>query len=175
MPDYKNGRIYCIRAPGTDQTYIGSTTLPLSQRMVCHRSDHKRYKSGKMKASVGSFALLDMSGSYIELIEEYPCESREQLNRREGEIIRATPTCLNQRIAGQTCSEYHKAHRDRISEQHREYYSKNKEKFKAYYQSNMTKIREYHRQRYAAKKATAIVDVQATEPAAPAPANSDTN
>ena len=39
--DYKNGKIYCIRNNITDDIYIGSTTQPLSKRMVCHRDAAK--------------------------------------------------------------------------------------------------------------------------------------
>ena len=39
--DYKNGKIYCIRNTIDDDIYIGSTTQPLSKRMVGHRSDMK--------------------------------------------------------------------------------------------------------------------------------------
>ena len=35
--DYKNGKIYCIRNTIDDDIYVGSTTQPLSERMVKHR------------------------------------------------------------------------------------------------------------------------------------------
>ena len=39
--DYKNGKIYCIRNTLDDNIYVGSTTQPLSKRMVKHRCDAK--------------------------------------------------------------------------------------------------------------------------------------
>ena len=50
------------------------------------------------------------------------------------------------------------------------------EKARQHYNDNRDALNEYHRQRYAAKKKSeSKTDVQATEPAAPTPANSDTN
>ncbi len=42
---------------------------------------------------------------YIELYEDFPCERREQLLKREGEIIREIGT-LNQLIEGRKYKEY---------------------------------------------------------------------
>ncbi len=52
---------------------------------------------------------------HIELYEEYTCESKEQLNKREGEIIRKIGT-LNQRRAGRIDKEYIEGYKDKITE-----------------------------------------------------------
>jgi hypothetical protein len=49
---------------------------------------------------------------YIELHENFPAERKEQLNKREGEIIRALGT-LNKCIAGITCKEYREAKKEK--------------------------------------------------------------
>jgi len=132
MPDYSQGKIYCIRAPGTDDVYIGSTTQPLWARMAEHRSHYKRWKDGKRR-SCTSCKLLEKEGAYIELIEEYPCDNKEQLNRREGEIVRASPSCVNKYVPQRTPKEYRKDRRDDINyvmrerERSREYYWKKKQ------------------------------------------------
>ena len=46
----------------------------------------------------------DWNDWYIELYENYPCENKEQLNKREGEIIREIGT-VNKQIAGRTYKE----------------------------------------------------------------------
>ena len=51
------------------------------------------------------------------MYENYPCENKEQLNKREGEIIREIGT-VNKQIAGRTYKEYYEDN----------YYEKNKEK-----------------------------------------------
>ena len=50
---------------------------------------------------------------YIELYENYPCNSKEELNKREGEVIREIGT-LNSNIAGRTKEEYKKIYYEKI-------------------------------------------------------------
>jgi len=45
MPNYQNSKIYKVWSPQTDEVYIGSTTQPLSKRMVQHRTDYKTNRS----------------------------------------------------------------------------------------------------------------------------------
>lgn len=178
MPDYQAGRIYAIRAPGTNEVYIGSTVLPLSRRMSQHRAHFKRWKVAK-DPFVTSFKILEHEEAYIELIEMFPCNSKEELNRREGEIIRATENCVNRCIAGQTQKEYnatHKeqkaakmaiynaaysaTHKNKISAYCSAYRIANKDaiatKQIAYYAANRDQILARRRALYAAKKASTI-------------------
>ena len=39
---------------------------------------------------------------YIEPIEKHPCNDNDELNRKEGEYIRALKTTMSKRIAGRT-------------------------------------------------------------------------
>ena len=43
MVDYGNGKVYKIVCNNTGKVYIGSTTQPLSKRLVAHRLDYKKY------------------------------------------------------------------------------------------------------------------------------------
>ena len=103
MPDYKNGRIYTVRCR-TDNSliYVGSTTTPISERYSRHKLDKKcslyRLIQEKFNGEWGNW--------YIELYEEYPCDNKEQLNRREGEIQREIAT-INKNKAGRTLKEYY--------------------------------------------------------------------
>ena len=95
--DYKNGKIYCIRNTIDDDIYVGSTTQPLSKRMVKHRcSAHTCPHKQKNTTHMYEF----------ELVEEYPCDNVEQLNRKEGEWTRKLGT-LNSKIQGRTRKEYY--------------------------------------------------------------------
>ena len=97
---YKNGKIYCIRNNITDDIYVGSTTQPLCKRMAKHRGDSKR--EIKMHYMLYSkFNEIGIENFYIELIEDCPCESLEQLRKREGNYIREMGK-LNHQIAGRT-------------------------------------------------------------------------
>ena len=92
---YNNSKIYAIRNNIDDDVYIGSTTMPLSKRMVKHRCSantcpDKMIITTKMNE-------LGIDNFYIELVEELYCENIEQLRKREGEIIRDMGT-LNTRV-----------------------------------------------------------------------------
>lgn len=77
--DYKNGKIYALRSHQTDKYYIGSTTQPLYKRLYGHK--HSNRTSSKELVN-------NYSDVYIELIEAFPCENKEQLSKRENELIR---------------------------------------------------------------------------------------
>ena len=148
MPDYSSGKIYMVypkvEDPDEGDVYYGSTVDTLARRMNGHRSKNK----------CSSKILFDKYGvenCFIELVEEYPCETREQLNKKEGEYIRANK-CINKRIAGRTIKEYYVEHHDKMKEYHKEYRIDNKDKYKEYSKQykidNRDNILEYHKQYY---------------------------
>jgi hypothetical protein len=79
MTDYKQGKIYAIRSPSTDKYYIGSTANTL-----CKRFYHHKNKSNLCSSS----EIIAFGDAYIELIELFPCNSKMELNKREGEVQR---------------------------------------------------------------------------------------
>lgn len=154
--DYAKGKIYSIRSHLTDKFYIGSTASPLSKRFYEHKNDNKQFIAGKRKGGCSSFEILNFGDAYIELLEDYPCENKNQLRKREGEFIRANE-CVNKKIAGRTDAEYRQDNQDKIkeyrqdnketiAEYHVEYYEQNKEKIlenkKEYRHQNKDKIKE---------------------------------
>ena len=62
----------------------------------------------------------------IELVENFPCNSKEELTKREGFYIQSND-CVNKHIAGRTKEEYKEQTRERKNERQLEYYSENKE------------------------------------------------
>lgn len=129
--DYKNGKIYTIRSHQTDDVYYGSTTQPLSKRLSKHKSNYNGWKKGKNNY-VTSFKIIEYDDCYIELYENYPCESKIELHRREGEIIRANNDAVNRCIAGRTYKEYYHDNKDKMKEYNGNSYKKHSEKRKAY-------------------------------------------
>ena len=117
--DYNNGKIYCIRNNITDDIYVGSTTQPLSKRMAKHRQNAK-YINTNHRIFYSKVNEIGVENFYIELIENCPCESLEQLRRREGHYIREMGT-LNQQIAGRKPKEYEDDNREKIKEYKKEY------------------------------------------------------
>lgn len=126
MPNYQNGKIYCLRSHKTDKIYIGSTTQKLSQRMAKHRN---HYKSN---VYVSSCELLCYDDCYIELIELYPCNNKMELRKREGEIIRDRE-CINKRIAGRNKKDWYNDNKERLLNKQKEWRKKNKKHTKKYY------------------------------------------
>jgi len=124
MPDYQKGKIYTIRCRDDDTLiYVGSTIQPLSVRWGGHKKamikkPHRPLYKNMSDKGVDMF--------YIELYEEYPCNSKEQLHRREGEITRLIGT-VNKNIAGRTYAEYRENNKQKIADRDKKYYEKNKE------------------------------------------------
>ena len=82
--DYKNGKIYKIVCNTTGLQYIGSTCNPyLSTRLAQHRAVYKRYLQNKKNNFISSFEVLKNENYEIILIENCPCETKDQLHARE--------------------------------------------------------------------------------------------
>ncbi len=150
MPDYSKGKIYRIVCNETGEQYIGSTTQTLTQRLSVHVTETKNNYSKKCKSS----QIIHRGNYAIVLIEEYPCENKNQLERRERYFIEKLD-CINMNKPAQTkeeLCEYHREYRtnnlEKLLEKSREYYDNNKEKMREkhneYYDNNKEKIREKH-------------------------------
>jgi hypothetical protein len=144
MCDYSQGKIYVIRAPDTDRIYIGSTVLPLEQRLRLHRATGG--------ASCRSRDLVKIPGHTIELLEAYPCANATDLRRREGHFIRQhSGVVVNRNIAGRTQAEHYADNADRIRTRALNWYYANTERRKAYYAANKEKLLAYQRNYYHTK------------------------
>jgi len=143
MPNYTDAKIYTIRSRSDENLiYVGSTTQKLTQRLAKHRSD---CKMGRCYSLYDYIINDDWCDWYIELYEAYPCNSKEELFKKEGEIIRQIAT-INKRIAGRTKREYYEDNVENLKEKHKEYREGNAEKLKEYkkehYENNKDKIKE---------------------------------
>tara|TARA_R110000868_G_scaffold24856_1_gene97469 strand:+ start:296 stop:910 length:615 start_codon:yes stop_codon:yes gene_type:complete len=147
MPDYQKAKIYKIVDPNEEMIYVGSTCQSLSQRMAGHRSDYK--KLNNYCSSHDIFDKYGVENCKILLIENYSCNSKEELIKKEGEYIRQL-NCVNKVIPGRTEKEWHEDNKDKIKENYKQYYQDNKDKItenhKQYYQDNKDKITEYSKQ-----------------------------
>ncbi len=145
MNKYHNGKIYTVRCKLDDSLiYVGSTTQSLNNRWAGHRSNFKQEKQ------ISFFEYVkDINDWYIELYEDFKCENKEQLNKREGEVIRLIGN-LNKRIAGRTEREYYNENIEKVKEYKKKYQQDNKEKLaeekKEYYINNKEKLQEYKKQ-----------------------------
>jgi len=164
MPDYKNGKIYKIKCNVTGEQYFGSTTYSLTNRLNNHKS-----KNNKNKRQCTSRQIINRNNFQIELVENYPCETKKELNKRERFYI-DTKECINHVIPTRTQKEYVEHHKEKIKEynskwekDHRQernqytnelyktsedYRNKSIVRASVYYEENKTKILERMMVRY---------------------------
>ena len=160
MVNYQKGKIYTIRSRNSDKVYVGSTCNELRKRIYEHKTDYKYWVDGNRKY-ISSYEVLKDGMCYIELFEKYPCNSKDELKRREGEVMR-NMECVNKiKWIGMTREEM-KEHikeynqRQEVKEKKnvrgKKYYQNNKECFKEYYQNNIDIIKEYRKEYYQKNK-----------------------
>ena len=148
MSNFQEAKIYKVINKLNSEIYVGSTTLDLDKRMIKHKCDAKqRPHLSKFYTFMNETGIDNFE---IELIEDYPCETQEELRKREGKIIKAMAT-LNQRIAGRTPAEYDKEYKkknkDKINKRRNERRKENPEKTKEEYK----KYGKLYRQRHPEK------------------------
>ena len=154
---YQRGKIYKVWNKGFNKCYIGSTCEELSRRMASHRQSYKRWlKTGQTHYKICDlFEEFGMENCFIELIENHPCSSRDELLLREGHHQRENE-CINTLVAGRTPTQYREDNKAKIQEQKREYYEQNKDLFltkaREYAENNKDKVNEAKRQYYQNNK-----------------------
>tara|TARA_R110000823_G_scaffold296115_1_gene416158 strand:- start:2308 stop:2814 length:507 start_codon:yes stop_codon:yes gene_type:complete len=166
MPDYQKSKIYKITSeqlPG--KCYIGSTVQPLKRRFSAHRGHYKAYLKGtRHKGS--AYIIICYADAKITLIEDFPCECKKELEKREGVIMRCymedneLDDVVNKNIAGRTDKQRRIDNRDELNRKTLERYHKNiqvnRDKIKEYYRiyrlENRDEINRKKRELYHAKK-----------------------
>ena len=151
---YQNGKIYKLVCDNTPIVYYGSTISSLEHRLNEHRRSN----------CCSSLELFQLGNVSIELVEEYPCNSRKELQARERIYIEFMLKNFNHKIIcnkyipGRTRAEwridnrdsikdYYKANRDVINKKQKEYYKANrdtlKERSREYHKANREKKNEH--------------------------------
>tara|TARA_R110000868_G_scaffold404545_1_gene682834 strand:+ start:134 stop:775 length:642 start_codon:yes stop_codon:yes gene_type:complete len=153
---YHKGKIYTIRSYQTDKYYIGSTCDALHKRLYGHRQNYKNYLNGKSNF-ITSCDIIKYEDNYIELLEDYKCESKNELHKKEGELIRKYKNeIVNYVIAGRTDKEYREDNKDKYVHNYKKYYEDNKDKIKElkkeYREDNKDKIEEKRKKHYEDNK-----------------------
>ena len=133
---YNNGKIYkIISYSNPDLVYYGSTIQPLSKRMGLHRVNNR----------CSSKQIIELGDAKILLVENYSCNSKEELHRKEGEYI-LNNNCINKMVAGRTDKEWYQANKERQKENQRKYQQANKEivkeKKRIYQEANKETLKE---------------------------------
>lgn len=156
--DYKNGKVYVIRNVVNDKVYVGSTTQILSKRFHKHKHQincqrHKNYPLYVAMREIG------VENFYIELIENFPCNSKEELHAREGHYIREFNSYkegYNALVSGRDKQQYYQEEKEYVNQHNKENYEKNKEerlkKNKEYYEKNKETILKQQKEHYEENK-----------------------
>jgi hypothetical protein len=110
MVNYQNAKIYRLVCDDPNLVYYGATAKKyLCSRLAEHKYD---YKNGKVCTSRHLF---EVGNVQIFLVENFPCDSKEQLNARERYWIENNE-CVNKKHPGRT-----------LKESYHEWYQSNKE------------------------------------------------
>ncbi len=125
IPNYQNCKIYkIISLSNPELIFYGHTCNTLIQRMSNHKNKFNNCTSKK---------IIELGDAQIELVEDYPCNNKDEARSREAFFILNNP-CINKNIPGRTPKESFKA-----------YYNKNKEKFQIKNAKYRETHKEYHR------------------------------
>lgn len=150
MPDYSKGKIYKLQCDD-GYFYIGSTCNELRYRLHGHKQD-SRDRTTRVYQHINE---IGWNCVRIVLIEEFPCENKQALVRKEDEYVRNHKNdsfCLNVRNANETKEE--KQERHRITQQG--YVERNRQRVRdrnnQYHEEHREQILQRKREAYAKKK-----------------------
>ena len=149
---YASGEIYKVIDNAYAVCYYGSTIEALSRRMAGHRKHYKLFGSGS-HSRISLFDIFDAHGAdncKIELVEDFPCESKGQLHKREGFYIQNNE-CVNKRVAGRTSVEWYADTREQRYQVAESWRSANQEKVKEMHKTYRDKHEEQIKEKRSAK------------------------
>lgn len=157
---YQEGKIYKIVCNITGEIYYGSTIKTLEERLRLH----------KQNKNCVSRNIINRGDYKIELIKDYPCDSKYELVEEESKYIRENK-CINFIIPHRTQKQYIEDNKEKIAQQMKEYNEKHKkeiqdckkkwkennkeeikQQMKKYYEDNKEELKEYSKDYYEKNK-----------------------
>ena len=149
----QKGQIYKIVSPDFSKCHVGSTTEGLSRRLARHKASYRyNRKNAKVKGCT-CFYLFDEYGidsCNIYLVEDYSCNSKKELEAREGYHIEST-ACINRVVAGRDRNEWSKEYRaknkDKLDEYYKQWKDDNQEHLKEYKANHYQENKEHYKQK----------------------------
>jgi len=83
--EYDTGKIYLIKCNKTGIGYVGSTKVPLKDRLNRHETDYKGFMGllNKPRNYRGSAEIIINEDYTINLVQNYPCQTKRQLEHQE--------------------------------------------------------------------------------------------
>jgi uncharacterized protein (DUF2344 family) len=142
VKDYQNGKIYRIVCNITGEQYVGSTCETLSRRLSVHIRHYKCWKKSGKCRNITSFRIIERGDYDIVLIENHPCNNKEELHRRE-RCFMDNIECVNKNREKQ--QKHYYSNIEKIQE-------KQKYRSKKYAENNKEQIAEYKKKWYDENK-----------------------
>ena len=123
MSDYNKSKIYKLFVKGAEELpYIGSTVSPLTQRL----SHHKHQAITPTQTKTASCQMFEDGNEVeIELLENYPCNSKTELETRERYWLEQFPEAININTPTRTWKERWIKNRDHNIAKHKEWLKAN--------------------------------------------------
>ena len=143
---YQKGKIYRLVCNTTGLQYYGSTCEDmLCKRLTKHKANYNQFIKNEHDFTT-SFDIIKNNNYEIILVENYPCNSKDELHQRERFHIENND-CINKVIPCRTSNEYYEDNKDKIQERHKKWSEENKDKMDDYYKNyrdeNKDKIKKY--------------------------------
>jgi len=154
---YSTGKIYKIISKNFDKFYIGSTIQTLKNRLNGHCGSYKSYIKEGSALYCSSFDIIKLGDINIELLIDFPCDSKDDLLKKEGELMMMyKDDIVNKNVNKQDRQEYQRNYRDnnkdKIREYRKEYNEKNKDKIREYFKDNKEILKLKRQEKYNAIK-----------------------
>jgi len=160
--DYSKSMIYklCCKNPEIKEIYVGSTTN-LIKRKYNHKSDC--YNVNSNNYNLYKYQFIRENGGFknwdMVLIENYDCENKQELHKRERYYIELLNATLNSRksyITEEEKKEYNKEwienHKEEKKEYNKEWIENHKDYQKNYKENNKQQLKEYNKKYYLKNK-----------------------
>lgn len=137
---YAKGKIYKLVNDVNGDFYIGSTCLTLAARIHSHKMNAIRKPANVHQY----FNNIGWNMVKIILVETYPCESKDELLKRERYWYDTLKPTLNTQIPARGRQEYYQDNQGKIIQKSKQYYEANHDeirvKAKEHYEANKIEI-----------------------------------
>lgn len=140
---YKNGKIYRLVNNVDEEFYVGSTCGRLAKRKSDHKTKARKDTARRVYEHLNKVGWGNVD---IVLVEEYACENKNQLERRERHWIETLKPSLNRAVPTRTNKEWKTENADKVRESGAKYRAENADKelerHTKYRAENAEKVRE---------------------------------
>ena len=136
--NYLKSKIYLLKPTvhnyNLADIYIGATIMTLQKRFTIHRAPSNKTSSKMLFQKYGA------ENIEFVLLEEYPCNSKFELKKREAEHIRSRK-CINKCIPNRSNKQYYQDNRLECIKRVQNWTAANKDHYNSYMKTYMNNYR----------------------------------